>query len=220
MQETELYPPVKAYLEALGFEVKAEVGACDVMAVRAGEPPLIVEFKTGFSLTLVHQAIARQRLTDTVYIAVPEGRGKPFQQSLKRMRMLCRRLGLGILTVAPSTATVRVRLEPAPFVPRKFARGTASLLKEFAARRGDPNIGGMAGARVTAYRQDAILIARHLGDAGACKGAAVAAATGVKRATRMMADDHYGWFLRVERGVYDLSDAGRRALEDTRRVAA
>ena len=36
MKEADLYPPVKAYLEAQGFEVKAEVGALDVMARRAG----------------------------------------------------------------------------------------------------------------------------------------------------------------------------------------
>ena len=220
MKEIELYAPVKAWLEAKGFEVKAEVGPCDVVAVKGDAAPVIVELKTGFSLTLIHQAIARQRLTDDVWIAVPEGRGRAFQQSLKRMRMLCRRLGLGILTVSCASGAVRARLEPAPFIPRKFPRGARSLLKEFTTRRGDPNAGGMTGARVTSYKQDAILVARHLADGGACKGAEVAAATGVTRATRMMADNHYGWFLRVERGVYALTETGQAALETTRRVAA
>lgn len=220
MRETELYPPVKAFLETRGYEVKAEIGACDVMAVKVGAAPLVVELKTGFSLTLIHQAIARQRMTDNVYIAVAEGRGRAFQQSMKRMRMLCRRLGLGIMTVASERDSVRVRLDPAPFVPRRFTRGKAALLKEFDARRGDPNSGGMRGQRVTAYRQDALLVARHLEEIGSAKGAHVARATGVSRATRIMADDHYGWFLRVERGVYDLTDAGRKALRDLNAVAA
>lgn len=220
MKETELYPPVKAWLQSLGFTVKGEVGPCDVMAVRGDEPPLVVELKTGFSLTLVHQAIARQRLTDHVYIAVPEGRGRAFQQSLKRMRMLCRRLGLGILTVSSEKSAVRVRLDPAPFKPRTFTAGRKALLREFDARRGDPNAGGMTGQRVTAYRQDMHLIARHLLKAGACKGAEVARETGVLRATRMMADDHYGWFVRVDRGVYDLTDQGRSAMRELDSVAA
>ncbi len=36
----------------------------------------------------------------------------------------------------------------------------------------------------------------------------MARATGVATATRMMADDHYGWFERVERGVYALTPKG------------
>ena len=36
--------------------------------------------------------------------------------------------------------------------------------------------------------------------------------TGVARATRMMADNHYGWFERVGTGVYGLTEAGQAAL--------
>jgi hypothetical protein len=36
-RETELYPPVKALLEGQGYEVKSEIGAADVVAVRDGE---------------------------------------------------------------------------------------------------------------------------------------------------------------------------------------
>ncbi len=43
--ETELYAPVKAYLEQLGYEVRGEVRHCDLVAVREEEPPLIVELK-------------------------------------------------------------------------------------------------------------------------------------------------------------------------------
>ena len=34
MKEADLYPPIKSYLEAQGYTVKAEIGACDVMALR------------------------------------------------------------------------------------------------------------------------------------------------------------------------------------------
>ena len=57
--ETDLYAPVKSWLEGLGFEVKGEVGAADVMAMRAGEEPVLVELKLGFSLALLAQAVAR-----------------------------------------------------------------------------------------------------------------------------------------------------------------
>ena len=34
----------------------------------------------------------------------------------------------------------------------------------------------------------------------------------MKRATAMMRDNHYGWFERVEKGVYGLSPAGAEAV--------
>lgn len=49
-RETDLYPPVKAFLEAQGYVVKAEVARCDVVAVRGDEPPVVVELKTRFNL--------------------------------------------------------------------------------------------------------------------------------------------------------------------------
>ncbi|NVK13975.1 MAG: hypothetical protein HWE35_07305, partial [Rhodobacteraceae bacterium] len=70
-REDQLYAPVKALLEAQGYAVKGEVGAADVVAVRGAEPPVIVELKLKFSLSLFHQAIARLAITDHVYIAVP-----------------------------------------------------------------------------------------------------------------------------------------------------
>ena len=54
----------------------------------------------------------------------------------------------------------------------------------------------------------------QLASRGPTKGAEVARATGVPNATRIMADDHYGWFERVERGVYGLTPKGMGALEE------
>lgn len=214
MQETELYPPVKAFLQAQGYDVKAEVGAADVVACRAGEDPVIVELKTGFSLSLVHQAVARQAITDAVYIAVPRSPGKRFFQSLKQMKTLCRRLGLGLITVRMKDTHLEVHCDPAPYAPRKSARRKTLLLREFAKREGDPNTGGATRkGLVTAYRQDAMKCATHLKKAGPSKGAEVAKETGVEKATRLMADNHYGWFERVEKGIYGLTKQGRAALK-------
>ncbi|MEM9972254.1 MAG: DUF2161 domain-containing phosphodiesterase [Pseudomonadota bacterium] len=220
MRETELYAPIKAFLEGQGWEVKAEVGPADVVACRAGDPPLIVELKTGFSLSLVHQAVARQAVTDTVYIAAPRKTGRANYAALRSMKTLCRRLGLGLLTVRLKDGHVEVHCDPAPYRPRQSKARRDRLLREFAKRNGDPNVGGATRqGLVTAYRQDAIRCATFLAGSGASRGAAVARATGVTAATRMMADNHYGWFTRVDRGVYDLTDTGRAALSVTGDVA-
>lgn len=214
LAETDLYPPVKALLESQGYEVKGEVGPADVVACRADEPPVIVELKTGFSLTLFHQAIARQSITDAVYVAVPHGKGRPFLRSLKANRTLCRRLGIGLITIRPADGHCQIHLDPAPYRPRHSPQRKSRLLREFARREGDPNPGGTARQPlVTAYRQDAMRIAAHLCEHGPSRGADVARETSVDQATRMMAADHYGWFERVERGVYRLTEQGQRAVQ-------
>jgi len=214
-RETELYPAIKSFLEGQGYEVKAEVGAADIVAIRAGDDPVIVEMKLGFSLSLFHQCVARQAITDDVYLAVPRGKGKRFAKSLKDNVSLCRRLGVGLITVRlGKTDLVEIHLDPAPFKPRKSKKRQGRLLREFARRVGDPNTGGATRAGlITAYRQDALLCARHLQKAGPSKGAHVAKATGVPTATRMMADDHYGWFERVEKGIYRITPKGELEIE-------
>lgn len=211
MKETELYAPVKALFEGQGYEVKSEVGAADVVAVREDEPPVIVELKTSFSLALFHQGIARQTMSENVYIAVPRQPGKRWQKSLKDNLKLCRLLGLGLITVRLKDGHVELHLDPGPYQPRQSKPRTARLLKEFAARVGDPNKGGAArtDGLVTAYRQDAMRIAAFLLDNGKSKGSDVAKALDIARATTIMRDDHYGWFERSEtRGVYQLTPRG------------
>jgi hypothetical protein len=213
LREIDLYKPVKAFLEGQGYEVKAEIGAADIVACNGQDEPLIVELKTGFSLSLFHQAIARQAVTDAVYVAVPHGTGRGFLQSLNSNKALCRRLGLGLISVRVIDGHITVHLDPGPYRPRKSKPRTARLLKEFARRVGDPNIGGSTRrSLVTAYRQDALRCVGDLEINGASKAAEVARRSGVKTARRIMADDHYGWFERVRTGVYDLSPKGRDAV--------
>ncbi len=212
MRETDLYPPVKAFLERQGYAVKGEIGAADVAAVRGAEPPVIVELKTGFSLALIHQGIDRQSVTPHVYLAVPDASGRRGLSALKANLKLARRLGLGVLTVRRADGLVTVQCDPGPFRPRLLRRPRELLLREFAARRGDPSAGGATRVGlVTAYRQDAALVAGHLAAAGACKGSHVRDATGVARATAILRANHYGWFVRLRPGVYDLTEAGRAA---------
>jgi len=216
-RETDLYPPVKAFLQAQGYDVKAEIGAADVVACRGEDEPVIVELKTGFSLSLFHQGVARQAVSDAVYLAVPCGAGKAWQGALKGNLALCRRLGLGLMTVRLEDGLVQVHCDPGPYKPRKSKPRRTRLLREFARREGDPNSGGATRAGlVTAYRQDALRCAMVLAENGPMKGALVARATGVKAATRLMAVDHYGWFERVSLGIYALTPAGAKGLEDWR----
>jgi hypothetical protein len=215
LRETDLYAPIKKLLESQGYAVKGEVASADIVAIRADEEPVVVEMKCGFSLSLFHQAVERQRITDAVYVAVPRGSGKPFGVSLKKNIGLCRRLGLGLMTVRLKDGHVEVPLDPAPYTPRKARRKKAKLLREFARLAGDPNAGGSTRkGLVTAYRQDALRCLNLLDEVGPTKAAVVAERSRVANARRLMADNHYGWFDRVETGIYALSPNGHRAVCD------
>ncbi len=214
IKETDLYPPLKAFWEDLGYEVKAEIADADLMAVKLDESPVIVELKTRFSLALFHQAIDRQALTDSVYVAVPRRKGRPFQKSMRQNQKLARRLGIGLMTVRMATGEVKIYVEPGPFKPRKSKKKRDRALKEFHNRIGDPNTGGTKDRIMTVYRQDALRCLKMLSDNGPTKGSVVANETGVTKATTLMASNHYGWFERVEKGIYGLTTDGENAVKE------
>ena len=222
MRESDLYAPLKIWLESQGYEVKAEIGACDLMARRGDEPPVIVELKLTFSLALVMQGVDRQAMFDHVYLAVPVSRARGWKLRYKDIVRLCRRLGLGLLAVKTGAGGgVEAHLDPGPYAPRKNTRKAGRLLREFDRRVGDPNTGGVTGVkRMTAYRQDALRCAAHLRANGPTRAAEVARATGVARAGALMRSDHYGWFERIERGIYGLTPRGAAGLEEFSEVVS
>ena len=213
LKESDLYNPIKTYLESQGYTVKSEIGHLDLLAIRGDEPPIVVELKTSFSLALILQGVERQTLFDQVYLAVPVSQ-KGWTLRYKDVIRLCRRLGLGLLAV--KGGQVEAHLDPGPYLPRKNTQKSARLLKEFTKRQGDPNTGGTTGIkRMTAYRQDARLCAAYLATHTTAKPAQIARDTGVTRAATILRDDHYGWFERVALGIYRLTAQGQGACQPT-----
>jgi hypothetical protein len=213
--ESDLYAPVKALLEGQGYVVKGEVRGCDVVAVRGVEPPVVVELKRAFGLGLVLQGVDRLALTDLVYLAVGQ-----WPKQMKNVRKLCRRLGLGFIVVSGKKADVV--LDPAPYKPRPNKRKVGRMLGEHARRVGDPNLGGQAmrAPLMTAYRQEALRCAVLLDGGGPMKLADMRKAADVPNAAKILQQDVYGWFERVERGVYALTPAGRAGLQRFDRKSA
>jgi hypothetical protein len=216
-REVALYQPVKTYLERQGYVVKGEVRGCDLVACRGEEPPVIIELKLRFNLPLVLQGIDRLALTERVYLAVPRSASRNRRGALAperpEIRKLCRRLGLGLMLVSLARKTVEILEEPVPYRPRQAKLRVLRLLDEFSRRIGDTNVGGAVGVPlVTAFRQDALRCARALAVSGPMRVAALRAASGVPRAARILQRDVYGWFTRLERGIYRLSPAGDQAL--------
>ena len=209
--ETSLYLPVKKFLEASGYVIKGEIGGCDLVGVRDGEPELVVicELKLTFNLEVILQAVDRATVCDEVWIAgrvSAKGRGR---ESDKRYRDLCRRLGIGMLGVSDA-GDVSIIVSSVSPMPRTNPKRRTRLLKEHRKREGDPALGGSAKVPImTAYRQQALAIAEVLAAAPASPRDLKAAAPD---AAKILQSNVYGWFERVERGIYALTVPGHVAL--------
>lgn len=213
-RESDLYTPVKAHLEALGYEVRGEVGKCDVAAVRDGAI-VGVELKLSFGLPVIYQALERLPSFDLVYVAVavPDGKvaRRNWDAQVPDAVRLCRMLGVGLLSVRDGLVVVHA--DPGPYQPRRSAKGRARLLSEFTRRSGDHNLGGTTKRpRVTAYREEALSCAEAIAAAGPMSPKALREATGIPEAAKYLQGNPYGWFERVDRGVYAVTPSGRAAM--------
>lgn len=214
IRESDLYAPIKAHLEDLGYSVKGEVGKCDMVAV-CGDTMIAVELKLSFGLPVLYQALERLPGVDFVYVgvAVPEGRKARanWDAQVPQATRLCRMLGVGLLSLRDGLIVVHA--DPAPYQPRKHAKKRAKLLGEFNRRSGDHNVGGTTKRpRVTAYREDALRCARALYGHDRRRAVEVRDATGLQKASAILRTNVYGWFEKLDRGIYALSDSGREAL--------
>jgi hypothetical protein len=209
--ETALYLPVKRFLEKLGFTVKGEIGGCDLVALSGDEPPIVVigELKLAFNLELILQAVDRAGACDEVWLAAKLSERGKGRESDARYRNLCRRLGFGMLAVTKS-GTVEVIVSPTA-VPRRDLKRRSRLITEHRKRQGDPALGGSTRAPImTAYRQQALACASALSH-GPQKVRDLKPA--IPDAPKILLHNVYGWFDRVERGIYSLTDSGRAALK-------
>jgi len=211
--ETSLYLPVKRFLENLGFEVKGEICGCDLVGLREGEPKVVLigELKQTFTLDLVLQGVDRSATGDEVWLAVRASIRRRGREHDPRVRKLCRFLGFGLLSVS-ARGKVDLLVEPRPWRPRRNVRRRSRIVTEHQRRRGDPAVGGSAKRPIlTAYRQQALACAAALSREPARPRDLKAA---VPDAPKILLRNVYGWFVRIERGVYALSAQGQAALTE------
>lgn len=221
--EKDLYEPVKAYLEALGYEVKGEVKSCDITAMRDGEL-IVVELKRGFTLELIYQAMDRQRLADGVYVAIPLPKRGYRAPNIRKTEALCRRLELGLIYVAFSSGglpQVDVVIHPKESAgPRQNKKRRYAVIREHESRSGSNNTGGITRKKIlTAYKEQALLAARLLRDGGAMGVREVKSAGGPANAASILGRNVLGWFSRELSAdgrtyIYSVTDKGLAALEE------
>lgn len=215
MKESDLYLPLKRFLESQNYAVKGEIQDCDVLAVRGDETPVVVELKRSLNLDVVLQAVERLALTPTVYIGIPK-QCKVLSKRRRRVLKLLKMLGLGLVVIDSNSThgNVEVLVDPGEYKPRISKRRQARLLGEFVKRVGDPNLGGMQKRKgvMTAYRQKALAIAQLLQKQGPTKASQIAKTLQEPKARDILYRNVYGWFDRVSLGVYELSPRGKQEI--------
>jgi hypothetical protein len=155
----------------------------------------------------VLQAVDRTAVCDEVWLAVGPASHKRLRDA--HVRKLCRLLGFGLLAVS-SAGWVEVVIEPKPWTPRQDKKRRARLVDEHRKRVGDTASGGSTRQPImTAYRQQALACAASLAE-GPRRTSDLRKL--VPNASTILLRNVYGWFTRLERGIYELTPEGASAL--------
>ena len=218
MLESDLYVPVKDWLENRGYLPRGEVKGIDVVALK-GETMLAIELKTTLNLEVILQAVDRQRMADIVYIAVPKKGKVLFTKRWEMLVHLLKRLELGLLLVSfkGNMSYVEEAIEPIPFdrvlSRAKMKKRKENVLSEFNKRHGSPNMGGVNKTKIiTAYRETALTIAYHLNINGPLSTKKLRELGTGPKTSVILNRNFYQWFKSETKGIYSLTSEGENAI--------
>jgi hypothetical protein len=217
--EVDLFKPVSDFLIEQGYTVRSEVKDCDITAVK-DEELVIVELKRNLSVDLLAQAVKRQKSADIVYMAVPKPKKLKSNSKWKDIIHLVRRLELGLILVSfkGKKGIVEIAVHPAPFDREASRRSNKKkregIIKEAKSRYIDANVGGSTRTKiVTAYKENAIFVACCLEKYGPMSPKQLkVSGTDKKQTYSVLRGNHYGWFEKIEKGIYSITDIGKDAL--------
>lgn len=215
IKEEDLYLPVKDYLVFNGWQVKAEVNYCDIVAVK-DDKLLIVELKLSLNLEVILQAVQRQKQADIVYIAVQKNSGKISKSKWEDICYLLKRLGIGLLLVrAYGGGYVEEVQEAREYPLKRNLRERNKTLKEISERKNDYNIGGVNKTKiVTAYMEECVKVAFFLNKYNELSPKQLRElGTDAKKTYSILKNNFYGWFTSEKRGIYKITQKGKEDLE-------
>lgn len=213
MKETELYAPVKKLFLSQGFDVKGEVKDIDVIAYHQ-DLMIGVELKTKVSLKLIYQAIDRQKVLDQVYIAIPKDAIYQSKSLYRNFTHLLKRLEIGLIIVNGDSAEVII--EAVPFDRNlsrsRYKKRKTMLDKELRLRKNNKNIGGTNGKKITRYKEQVIDIGNYLISNTKASPKEIKEKTGIEKTASILQKNYDGYFERVERGIYQLTEKGKKDI--------
>ena len=203
MKESDLYKPVASLLKSQGFIVQGEIKNLDVFGVKE-KLTIAVEMKLTINLKLIYQVVNRLKLVDLVYLAVPQRAIKALKKQQGFFLALLRKLEVGLITIQDDRAIVALEAKPfdAVKVHQRNKRKQQGLMKEFLQRVDHPQIGGVKGPRLTAYRLRAMKIKDAMSDGKTYTIKQLKSLTNVGDVASILRHNYYGWFTHPSRGLY------------------
>lgn len=224
--EVDLYEPIAQYFTGQDYVVHGEVKDCDMTAHKEDEL-IIIELKKSLTVELLIQAAKRQRLTELVYIAIPKPTYRLSSQKWRNICYLMRRLELGliIVTFRGDESQMEIVFEPKSFDRVKSMKRSKKkrdqLLAELDGRHANYNVGGSTQTKImTAYKENCIHIACCLARFGASSPKSLRQLGTGQKTQSVLSKNYYGWFTRIERGIYDINERGLRELTLNEKVSA
>jgi hypothetical protein len=218
IRETDLYEPVRDFLLEQGYVVRSEVLNCDITATRENEL-VIIELKRTLNVKLLVQASERQKFSKSVYVAILEPQKK--SRHYRGVLRLLKKLQLGLITVRFGRFGPRVNvvfdppIQGATSGSKRQGKYRQALLTELSGRTDDYNVGGSNRTRlVTAYRERAIFIACCLDLLGPQSPKQLRELGTSDDTGQILGKNHYHWFRRISRGIYEISKRGSEELLD------
>lgn len=221
IKESDLYQPIKDYLDSLGYDTKGEVKDCDIAATRDNEL-IVVELKKGFTIELLYQAIERQKIADSVYVAIPLPKRGYKNPHYKDMVMLCKRLGIGLLLVGFTTngkAQIDIAANPEPTKPiRRNNKKRMAVISEHKGRTGSINTGGVNRRKIiTVYKEQSLSIAKILAENGELSAREVRKLCGYEKTSSILRMNYYKLFEKIgskSHCTYRITDIGLKTLDE------
>lgn len=215
--EKDMYVPIRDFFIDNGYQVRSEINNCDVCAMKEGEL-IIVELKKNLSVDLLVQAVDRQKTADLVYIAIPKAKKRTSLSKWRKICHLINRLELGLILVS-NNKNIDIAIHPKSFDKGKSLsqnkRKRGKLIEEFKGRRIDMNTGGSTREKLmTSYKESALYIAcclQILGPSSASRLKKFGADN--KKAYSILYNNHYGWFEKIHKGVYSITEKGVTAID-------
>ncbi len=223
MKETDLYEPIKKYFLKNGYKVQAEVKNCDIACIFENML-IVVEMKKSFNLKLLYQAMDRLTFADKVFVAI--NRPKNFRKKeVKYMIAILQSMNIGLITVALDSPLKTVQIVLEPIDTNKIKRKTKKrlmVLNELNRRNLNNNIGGSTKKDnvLTAYREQNIFVACILYKLNKSSPSNIKKQFNIENVGYILQKNHYGYFKRIERGIYTLSKEGKDMLRDEKFIEA
>ncbi len=213
MKEFEMFPMLKNYFEIQGYKINAEVKGCDLTASKDDEL-IIVEMKTSLNITLLYQAMDRKKLTPNVYIAVPKPKRK-LHTNINKMKNILTKLQIGLLIVDVVAKDVFCYCTPETDNTKINYKKKAKLIKEIGSRNVDENVGGVNKTKIlTGYKEKGISLCCALNIEGIANTKTLREKYGFENdATTYLNANFFGWFDKVDRATYTLSNEGKKVIK-------